>query len=213
MGKLFIAIVLCSCVFTNVDATMIFPKHTTSTFLYNIPLDFSSYVSPQPYTQFDFGTTRLINSDDRKLPNKMVFSRHIGVGMDFSGNLISLYFSNFGRYTWKISDINVKRQVILDINEFGISYAHRIALSSIVNPYLGVRIGYTYFKLRDTYLDVGGGYSANYGENEHISIGAFGGVEAKITPNFTIGVGIEYGRLRGNDITDLTTKAFTRTYF
>ena len=213
MGKLLIVMAICCWEISSANATMLFPQYRIPQILSHNPLNFSIDTSPRPYTQFDFGTTRLINNDGQHLPNKMIFSRHVAVGADFTGNRIGLYFTNFGRYKWQVDKNLVDQQVILDINEFGLSYTHAIAIDSILKPYIGARIGYTHFKLRKTYSDIGGGYLAQSGEQNHVSMGTFGGLEATLSPNFTIGIGVEYGRLRGNDTTDLTTKAFTRTYF
>lgn len=215
MRKLLIVTVACSWIMATADAATTLPPYPVPSLIPQIPLNFTIDTSPRPYTQFDFGTTRIINSATQNLPNKMIFSHHVMVGMDFTGSQVGLYFTNFGRYNykWKSSNDLLDKQVILDISEFGVNYSYAFTPNSKFSPYIGIRTGYTYFRLRRSYSDVYGGYLAQTGEKSHVSIGTFAGIEANISPNFTIGAGIEYGRLHGNDIADFSAKAFTRTYF
>lgn len=213
MEKLFVVVAISCWTISPASASMIFPHYPGAYFPSHLSLNFSSDSTARLYTQFDFGTTRLINNGGQHLPNKMIFSRHIAVGVDFTGDRFGLYFTNFGRYKWRSENDNIKKHVILDINEFGLSYMHAFKCKLIFHPYLGIRLGYVHFKLRNTHLDTKGGYFALSENHDHISIGTFGGVETKISHNFTVGIGIEYGLLRGKDTTDLTTKVFTRFYF
>lgn len=157
------------------------------------------------FAQVDAGYGRFYTNNDyeivfdKKINNKFVPRITLGVNLDDS-NRIGVDYTYWGGMSG--SKINPGNHKITP-HTVGLRYTYTLN-TPIVKPYVGVRFNYTHMKYNNV----------NISNKGYAGYGAMAGVEFKLLPLITFGLGLEYDKLTTHfSGKTLFTSAFIRTEF
>ncbi len=136
------------------------------------------------YGQLDLGYG---SSQIEHFPKKNAFVARPTIGLSNANSYIGVDYSNWGSKNFLGAEAK--------LHTYGLKYTYRFELP-VIKPYVGARLNITSVK-----------YNKRHTSDNHWGYGLLGGVEFKLLPLVSLGVGVEWNRL-----TSQTNNMFYSTF-
>lgn len=144
---------------------------------------FASSANAGIYGQLDlgYGSSNLENVGSK---NTVVYRPTLGIS--FGSNLIGVDWTDWGKKSTHSSTLSAKTK----LETIGLKYTYMLLNTSPIKPYVGARLNFTHRK-----IDTATSTTYNTKSGYRLGGGLFTGVEFKVLPLVSFGVGGEWNKL------------------